>query len=213
MAAKKAVSVAKKPASAKAAPKAKAAASKAAAPKATGLKAKPVKKTAPAKTRAPAKAPTKAKAPARARTSARAKPATKARAAAVTARQKAAAAKQIADRKHVAAMLKLVTSSLEDDKAENIIAIDLSGKTPMADYMVVASGRSGRHVAAVADHLMRRLKTEGFGLARVEGMTQGDWVLIDAGDIIIHVFRPEVREFYRLEKMWAADISDDQPAA
>lgn len=181
-ASKKPASAAKKPASAKTAPKAKP------APK------KPV-----------------AKAPAKAKTSAKAKPATKSTSAAIAKRQKAIAAKQVADRKHVAAMLKLVTTSLEDDKAENIIAIDLNGKTPMADYMVVASGRSGRHVAAVADHLMRRLKDEGFGLARVEGMTQGDWVLIDAGDIIIHVFRPEVREFYRLEKMWTADIPDDRP--
>lgn len=191
--------------SAKAAPKAKAAAPK----------AKPVKKAAPKKpaSKTPAKAKAPAKASPRIKTSAKAKPATKSTSSAIAARQKAIAAKQTADRKHVAAMLKLVTSSLEDDKAENIIAIDLNGKTPMADYMVVASGRSGRHVAAVADHLMRRLKTEGFGLARVEGMTQGDWVLIDAGDIVIHVFRPEVREFYRLEKMWAADIPDDQPGA
>lgn len=107
-------------------------------------------------------------------------------------------------------MLKTILKSLEDDKAEDIVAIDLSNKTPMADYMVVASGRSGRHVGAVADHLLRRLKEEGYGLARVEGMNQGDWVLIDAGDIVIHVFRPEVREFYRLEKMWAADIPEDQ---
>lgn len=205
------MAAAKKPASAKTAPKAKAAAPKAKSVKKAAPK-KPASKT-PAKTKAPAKAKTPAKASPRVKTSAKAKPATKSTSAAIATRQKAIAAKQTADRKHVAAMLKLVTSSLEDDKAENIIAIDLNGKTPMADYMVVASGRSGRHVAAVADHLMRRLKTEGFGLARAEGMTQGDWVLIDAGDIVIHVFRPEVREFYRLEKMWAADIPDDQPAA
>ena len=133
----------------------------------------------------------------------------KAKTAAIAARKKADAARDLADRKHVKAMLKLVMKSLEDDKAEDIVAIDLSNKTPMADYMVVASGRSGRHVGAVADHLIRRLKDEGYGHARVEGMTQGDWVLIDAGDIVIHVFRPEVREFYRLEKMWAADIPED----
>lgn len=132
---------------------------------------------------------------------------------AVVARQKAEAAKQVIADKHVKAMLKLITKSLDDDKAEDIVAIDLSGKTPMADYMVVASGRSGRHVAAIADHVMRRLKEDGFGLARAEGMTQGDWVLIDAGDIVIHIFRPEVREFYRLEKMWAADIPADAAEA
>ncbi|MDO8290995.1 MAG: ribosome silencing factor [Parvibaculum sp.] len=132
---------------------------------------------------------------------------------AVVARQKAEAAKQAVAAKHVKAMLKLITKSLDDDKAEDIVAIDLAGKTPMADYMVVASGRSGRHVAAIADHVMRRLKEDGFGLARAEGMTQGDWVLIDAGDIVIHIFRPEVREFYRLEKMWSADIPADASEA
>ncbi|MGB3808786.1 MAG: ribosome silencing factor [Parvibaculum sp.] len=120
--------------------------------------------------------------------------------------------REIAERKKAAAMLALVMKSLDDDKAEDIISIDLAGKTPIADYMVVASGRSSRHVAAVADHLLRRLKEEGYGLAQVEGMQQGDWVLIDAGDVVVHVFRPEVREFYRLEKMWAADIPADQLA-
>jgi ribosome-associated protein len=105
-----------------------------------------------------------------------------------------------------------VLKSLDDDKAEEIVSIDLAGKTPIADYMVVASGRSQRHVGAVADHLVRRMKEEGYGTARVEGMKQGDWVLIDAGDVVIHVFRPEVREFYKLEKMWSADIPADQIA-
>lgn len=129
------------------------------------------------------------------------------------ARQKADAEAHAASVKHVQAMLTLITSSLDDDKAEDVVAINLAGKTPMADYMVVASGRSTRHVSSIADHVMRRLKEEGFGLARVEGMTQGDWVLIDAGDIVVHVFRPEVREFYRLEKMWAADIPEDSISA
>ncbi|HEY4342978.1 MAG TPA: ribosome silencing factor [Parvibaculum sp.] len=127
-------------------------------------------------------------------------------------REKASAAKEVADRKKAKLMLALVMKSLDDDKAEDIISIDLAGKTPIADYMVVASGRSARHVGAVADHLTRRLKEEGYGLAQVEGMQQGDWVLIDAGDIVIHVFRPEVRQFYRLEKMWEADIPADQLA-
>ncbi len=109
-------------------------------------------------------------------------------------------------------MLTLVLKSLDEDKAEDIVSIDLAGKTPIADYMVVASGRSQRHVSAVADHLVRRLKEDGFGAAHVEGMRQGDWVLIDGGDVVIHVFRPEVREFYRLEKMWLADIPADQIA-
>lgn len=110
------------------------------------------------------------------------------------------------------AMLALIMKSLDEDKAEDIVSIDLAGKTPIADYMVVASGRSQRHVSAVADHLVRRLKESGFGAAHVEGMRQGDWVLIDGGDVVIHVFRPEVREFYRLEKMWLADIPADQIA-
>lgn len=108
------------------------------------------------------------------------------------------------------ALLALVLESLEDDKAEDIVSIDLTGKSPIADNMVVASGRSQRHVGAVADHLVRRIKEAGFGPAQVEGMQQGDWVLIDGGDVVIHVFRPEVRDFYRLEKMWAADIPADQ---
>ncbi|MFN4354109.1 ribosome silencing factor [Parvibaculum sp.] len=109
-------------------------------------------------------------------------------------------------------MLALVLESLEEDKAEDVVSIDLTGKTPIADHMVVASGRSQRHVGAVADHLLRRLKEAGFGNAQVEGMKQGDWVLIDGGDVVVHVFRPEVRDFYKLEKMWSADIPADQLA-
>lgn len=109
-----------------------------------------------------------------------------------------------------AALLALVIESLEEDKAEDIVSIDLTGKSPIADNMVVASGRSQRHVGAMADHLVRRIKEAGFGSAQIEGMQQGDWVLIDGGDVVIHVFRPEVRDFYRLEKMWAADIPADQ---
>jgi ribosome-associated protein len=102
----------------------------------------------------------------------------------------------------VSRALETVLASLDDSKAENIVSIDIQGKSSLADYMVVASGRSHRHVAAVADHLLTALKDAGFGNARVEGMAGADWVLIDAGDIIVHVFRPEVREFYNLEKMW-----------
>ena len=98
-------------------------------------------------------------------------------------------------------MLSLVRNSLEDDKAEEIVTIDLRGKTELADHMVVATGRSSRQVAAVSEHLVERLKRAGYR-TRVEGKDAGDWVLIDAGDVIVHVFRPEVREFYQLEKMW-----------
>ena len=100
------------------------------------------------------------------------------------------------------ALLAQVLDSLSDDKAEEIVQIDLRGKSQMADYMVIASGRSSRQVAAISEKLFERLK-ETFGLtARMEGKDTGDWVLIDAGDVIVHVFRPEVREFYQLEKMW-----------
>lgn len=100
------------------------------------------------------------------------------------------------------ALLGAILASLEDDKAEDIVAIDLSGRSSMADQMVVCSGRSSRQVSAIADKLIERIKA-GFGFApRSEGRETGDWVLIDAGDVVVHVFRPEVREFYQLEKMW-----------
>jgi ribosome-associated protein len=94
---------------------------------------------------------------------------------------------------------------LDDAKAENIVTIDLHGKTSIGDTMIIASGRSDRHVGAVADQLQTKLKEIGVQRVRVEGKPQCDWVLIDTGDIIVHVFRPEVREFYNLEKMWSAD--------
>jgi len=100
------------------------------------------------------------------------------------------------------ALLERVLASLDDDKAEDVISIPLQGKSEMADFMVVCSGRSSRQVVSIAENLMERLKHD-FGLiTRVEGREQGDWVLIDASDVIVHVFRPEVREFYQLEKMW-----------
>jgi ribosome-associated protein len=102
-------------------------------------------------------------------------------------------------------LLNVVLDTLDDAKAEDVVTIDIKGKTSIGDQMVVASGRSQRHVGAVADHLIRRLKEEGFGRVRVEGLPHCDWVLIDAGDVIVHIFRPEVREFYNLEKMWSAD--------
>ncbi len=99
-------------------------------------------------------------------------------------------------------LLAAILSSLSDDKAEDVVQIDLRGKTAMGDYMVVCSGRSTRQVAAISEKLVERLKTEFGRTARVEGKDAGDWVLIDTGDVIVHVFRPEVREFYQLEKMW-----------
>ncbi len=89
-------------------------------------------------------------------------------------------------------------------KAEDSVTIELSGKSSIADYMVVSTGRSNRHVASIAEHVMQALEKAGTPNVRVEGLRQGDWVLIDAGDVIVHVFRPEVRAFYNLEKMWAA---------
>jgi ribosome-associated protein len=99
-------------------------------------------------------------------------------------------------------LLAAVLSSISDDKAEDIVQIDLRGKTAIGDYMVVCSGRSSRQVSAISEKLVERLKAEFGHTARIEGKNTGDWVLIDTGDVIVHVFRPEVREFYQLEKMW-----------
>lgn len=100
-------------------------------------------------------------------------------------------------------LLTRVLSSLEDDKAEQVTTIDLQGRSSLADCVVIASGRSSRHVAAIAEHLARRLKESGYGTRPVNGAAQGDWVLVDAGDVIVHVFRPEVRDYYDLESMWS----------
>ena len=99
-------------------------------------------------------------------------------------------------------LLTLILNVLDQHKAEDIVTVDLAGKSPMADYMVVANGRSQRQVQALADYVARAVK-ETAGAAKVEGMTQGDWVLLDAGDVIVHLFRPEVREFYNIESMWS----------
>lgn len=100
-------------------------------------------------------------------------------------------------------LLDLVLRSLDDDQAQEVVSIPLEGKSSVADYMVIASGRSTRQVAAMAQKLAERIKHGGFGRARIEGLPAADWVLIDAGDIVVHVFRPEVRTFYNLERMWA----------
>jgi ribosome-associated protein len=99
-------------------------------------------------------------------------------------------------------LLARILASLDDDKAEEVVTIDLRGRSDMADYMVVCSGRSSRQVAAISEKLVDRLKQETRRTAKIEGKETGDWVLIDAGDVIVHVFRPEVRDFYQLEKMW-----------
>ncbi len=96
----------------------------------------------------------------------------------------------------------LIVTILDDAKAEELVTIDLQGKTAMADYMIVCSGRSSRQVAGMADRVSEGLKAELDRLCKMEGKTQGDWVLIDTGDVVVHIFRPEVREFYQLEKMW-----------
>lgn len=113
----------------------------------------------------------------------------------------------------IEALKALVEQSLDDDKAFDIMTIDLRGKSSLADYMIIASGRSQRHVAATAGHLDDKLKEEGYGRPKVEGLPAGDWVLLDAGDVIVHLFRPEVREFYNLEKMWTADLLGDRDTA
>lgn len=102
-------------------------------------------------------------------------------------------------------MLRLVLNSLESNKAEDVIPIALKGKSEMADYMVIATGRSTRQVVAIAEKLADQVKADLGRPCRMEGKQNGDWVLIDCGDVVVHVFRPEVREFYQLEKMWVPD--------
>jgi ribosome-associated protein len=104
----------------------------------------------------------------------------------------------------------LVLESLDDDQALDVVSIPLEGKSSIADFMVIASGRSTRQVAAIATHLAERLKARGHGSPRIEGLPAADWVLIDAGDVVVHLFRPEVRSFYNLERMWGFG---DEPAA
>lgn len=102
----------------------------------------------------------------------------------------------------------LVMKSLDDDQAQDVVSIALAGKSNIADHMVIAEGRSTRQVASIAQKLSERIKQSG-GTARVEGLANADWVLVDAGDVIIHLFRPEVRSFYNLERMWAVDEEGD----
>ena len=106
-------------------------------------------------------------------------------------------------------ILELITTSLDDDKAENILTIPLRGKSAMADYMIVASGTSSRQVTAMAEHIEFKLKQNKIAILGLEGLRQADWVLIDANDVVVHLFRPEVREFYGLERMWADDAVEE----
>jgi ribosome-associated protein len=117
---------------------------------------------------------------------------------------KAAAPAKARKKKEYEPLLKAVLAQLDDDKAEEIVTIDLEGRADYADVIVIASGRSARHVASTADHLAERVKADGFGRAVVEGEKAGDWAIIDCGDVVVHLFRPEVRTFYDLEAMWDA---------
>ena len=108
-------------------------------------------------------------------------------------------------------LLALVLAQLDDDQAQELVSIPLAGKSSIADHMIIASGRSTRQVAAMAQKLAEKIKQGGFGSARIEGLPAADWVLIDAGDVVIHLFRPEVRSFYNLERMWG--FGDDKEAA
>lgn len=110
------------------------------------------------------------------------------------------------------ALLPKIVHWLDEAKAENIVTIDLRGRSSIGDFMLVATGRSDRHVGAIAEQVQRHLKELGHNKVRIEGLEACDWVLLDAGDIIVHVFRPEVREFYNLEKMWSADRPTDNSA-
>ena len=106
-------------------------------------------------------------------------------------------------------MIDVILQSLDDAKAEQTVAIDITGKSPLSDHMVVTTGRSNRHVGAVADQLVKALREHGFNKPRIEGLPHCDWVLVDGGDVIVHIFRPEVREFYNIEKMWQADFAEN----
>lgn len=102
-------------------------------------------------------------------------------------------------------MRALIEQSLDDDQAEDVVVIDLEGKSAIADALIIASGRNARHVGAMAEHLREKLKEAGYGESPIEGAPQCDWVLVDGGDVIIHLFRPEVRAFYNIEKMWGVE--------
>ena len=127
------------------------------------------------------------------------------------ARKGAPATELVSDGTGAASVLGHISAWLDEAKAEEVVTIDLKGKSSMADFMVVASGRSDRHVGAIAEQVQRKLKQLGVR-ASIEGLEACDWVLLDTGDVIVHVFRPEVREFYKLERMWSADRPSEAQA-
>ncbi len=118
----------------------------------------------------------------------------------------AIARRKRADAHPSAPLRALIEKSLDDDKGEDIVVIDLAGKSDIADFMVIATGTSSRHVATMAEHLRQRIKATGRAAPQIEGLPHADWVLVDAGDVVVHVFRPEVRSFYNLEKMWGLEL-------
>ena len=110
--------------------------------------------------------------------------------------------------REVAPVQKVIVGSLEDDKAENLVTMDLSGKATFCDRMVIASGLADRQISAMAEHLREKLKEAGLGRVQIEGAGGSDWVLIDAGDIVVHLFKPDARTMYALEKMWGEDLDE-----
>jgi ribosome-associated protein len=120
-------------------------------------------------------------------------------------KKKTAAASKPKKKKAQTPVLSHILKSLDDDKAEDVVTIDLEGRSSLADALVIATGRSTRHVSSMAEHIARKLKEEGYGTRPVDGAAQGDWVLVDAGDVIVHLFRGEVRDYYDLEGMWSVE--------
>jgi ribosome-associated protein len=178
----------------KSTPSAKRAAAKKPATKKTA-----VQKPGPAKKAAAAKKPAEKKA------AAKKPPSAPKQTAKTTPVAKPAAKKPAAAAKPAPSLGERIRTWIDADKGEEIVTIDLAGKSAMADAMIIATGRSTRHVSAMAEHVIENLKKSGAKVARAEGMARGDWVLIDAGDVIVHLFRPEVRKFYALEKLWNLD--------
>ncbi len=119
--------------------------------------------------------------------------------------RRSAAAARVSERHASESQLAIILETLDEAKAEDVVKIDLQGKSSLGDFMVVATGRSDRHVGAIADQVQLKLKEHGAQKLRVEGQPQCDWVIVDTGDVIVHIFRPEVRQFYNLEKMWSAE--------
>ena len=172
----------------------------------TNAAAKPAAKKAPAKKATARKAVAKKAAPKKAVAKKPAAEKTVAKKAAPKSAAKPKPAKKIAAKPAETldpTLLARILKSLDDDKAEDIVTIDLAGRSSLTDALVIATGRSSRHVASLAEHLARKLKEAGYGSRPIDGLPQGDWVLVDAGDVIVHLFRPEVRAYYDLEGMWS----------